>query len=263
MEILRAMKPHENIVRLHYYAEQADVTDHDTRLLTLFMDYLPSNLHTLIQDHATGIPLELIRVYSKQLLSGLAHLASQNIVHRDLVPRNILIDPERKILKLADFGCAKVVNPELLNHPHVGVWQYRGVELLFGATRYSSQAGTYLCISRLRLDVWSAGVVILEMMSGKFPFAARSEEVMLASILTILGPITMEQVRDMGVDPMLFPELLMGSTFHARRWSDVQVFPQTPSVELRSMLNLMLEYSPRRRNNAAKLLDHEFFKGDN
>jgi len=142
------MKPHENIVRLHYYAEQADVTDNDTRLLTLFMDYLPSNLHTLIQDHTTGIPLELIRVYSKQLLSGLAHLASQNIVHRDLVPRNILIDPERKILKIADFGCAKVVNPEHPNHPHVGVWQYRGVELLFGATRYSSQAGTSLYILR-------------------------------------------------------------------------------------------------------------------
>src|SRR5277367_4628239 len=125
MEILRAMKPHENIVRLHYYAVQADVTEHDTRLLTLFMDYLSSNLHTLIQDHTTsGIPLELIRVYSKQLLSGLAHLASQNIAHRDLIPRNILIDQDQKTLQLADFGCAKVVNPESPNHPHVGVWQY-------------------------------------------------------------------------------------------------------------------------------------------
>lgn len=99
-------------------------------------------------------------------------------------------------------------------------------------------------------------------MSGEFPFAASSEGAMLASILTILGPITIGLVRDMGVDPLLFPELLVGSAFSARRWSDVQVFPQTPSVELRSMLNLMLEYSPRRRNNATTLLDHEFFKED-
>jgi len=144
MEILRAMKPHQNVVRLHYYAVQSNDSDEDSRLLSLFMDYLPSNLHCLIQDHVTGMPIELIRIYSKQLLSGLAHLASQNIVHRDLVPRNILIDPDQKTLKLADFGCAKVVNPEVPNHPHVGVWQYRAVELLFGATHYSSQAGTIL-----------------------------------------------------------------------------------------------------------------------
>lgn len=100
------------------------------------------------------------------------------------------------------------------------------------------------------------------MISGKFPFAASSEGVMLASIRTILGPITMGQVRDMGVDPLLFPKLLVGPAFNPRRWSDVQVFPQTPSVELRSMLNLMLEYSPRLRNNATTLLDHEFFKDD-
>ena len=80
------------------------------------------------------------------------------------------------------------------------------------------------------------------------------------SIFTVLEPITMEQVRDMGIDPMEFPELLASSAFNARRWSDVQVFPQTPSVELRSLLNHALEYSPRRRSDALTLLDHEFFK---
>lgn len=147
------MKLHENVVRLHYYAVQANVADADTRLLSLFMDYVPSNLQSLIQEHATGMPLELIRIYSKQLLSALAHLASQNIVHRDLIPRNILIDQDQKTLKLADFGCAKIVIPETPNHPHVGVWQYRAVELLFGATYYSSQAGTVLadCMAKCKM----------------------------------------------------------------------------------------------------------------
>jgi serine/threonine protein kinase len=98
------------------------------------------------------------------------------------------------------------------------------------------------------------------MISGKYPFALTSEEKMPESILNVLGPITMEQVRDIGVDPLEFPELLAGSAFNARRWSDVQVFPQTPSVELRSLLNHALEYSPRRRSNAVTLLNHEFFK---
>lgn len=98
------------------------------------------------------------------------------------------------------------------------------------------------------------------MISGKYPFVATSEEGIIESIFTVLGPITMEQVRDIGVDPMDFPQLLVGSAFNARRWSDVQVFPQTPSIELRSLLNQMLEYSPRRRNDATTLLDHDFFK---
>jgi serine/threonine protein kinase len=98
------------------------------------------------------------------------------------------------------------------------------------------------------------------MMSGKYPFNATSENKILESILTVLGPLRMEQLRDIGVDPMEFPELLAGSAFNARRWSDVQVFPQTPSLELRSLLNQALEYSPRRRSSAATLLQHDFFK---
>lgn len=141
MEILRAITPHDNIVRLQYFAMEADLAEDNTRLLTLFMDYLPSNLQFVMQENATGMSLSLVQTYAKQLLSGLSHLASLNIVHRDLLPRNIIVDPNQQILKLADFGCAKIVNPEIPNYPNVGTWQYRAVELLFGATHYSPKAG--------------------------------------------------------------------------------------------------------------------------
>jgi serine/threonine protein kinase len=100
------------------------------------------------------------------------------------------------------------------------------------------------------------------MISGRYPFPASTEDGILEDIFTVLGPITMEQVRDIGVDPLLYPELLVGSTFNARRWSDIQVFPKTPSVELRALLNQCLEYSPRRRADAATILRHNFFKSD-
>ena len=88
--------------------------------------------------------ISLVQIYARQLLAGLSHLASLNIVHRDLLPRNILIDPTQQILKIADFGCSKIVNPEIPNYPNVGAWQYRALELLFGATRYSTKAGSAL-----------------------------------------------------------------------------------------------------------------------
>jgi serine/threonine protein kinase len=259
MEILRALPPHENVIRLRYYAAEPIPEEEDSRLLRLFMDFLPSNLHKVIKGYPTGLPIPLIQVYGRQLFSGLAHLAQRNIVHRDLLPRNILIDPSTQTLKLADFGCAKVVTPDIPNHPQVGAWQYRAVELLLGATLYDSKAGTPFNL-KLITDVWSASVIILEMISGKYPFAVTSEDNMVEGIVTVMGPITMEQVRDAGVDPLEFPQLLAGSASNSRRWSDVQLFPQTPSPELRSLLNLALEYSPRRRHDAAGLLEHDFFK---
>ena len=146
---MRAMTPHDNVVRLQYFAVEPDSTTEEARLLTLFMDYLPSNLQAVIQDHAFGMSTSLIQIYGRQMLCGLSYLASQNIVHRDLLPRNILIDPSQQLLKLADFGCAKVVRPEVPNHPAVGTWQYRAIELLFGATHYTCKAGTILCLRRL------------------------------------------------------------------------------------------------------------------
>jgi serine/threonine protein kinase len=135
------MTSHINVVRLQYFREEQDYKDQESRILTLFMDYLPSNLQSIIQEYTTGMPINLIQLYSKQMFSALDHLASQDIVHRDLLPRNILIDPTQNTLKLADFGCAKVVKPGFPNIPNVGAWQYRAIELLFGATCYGSKAG--------------------------------------------------------------------------------------------------------------------------
>ena len=141
MEILRALPRNENIIQLRHYCVEHEPEDQDNRQLTLFMDYLPSNLHHIIREHATGLPLSLIQIYTQQLLRGLEHLAKHNVVHRDLLPRNILIDPNTQCLKLADFGCAKVITTDSPNHPTVGTYQYRALELLFGATVYNTKAG--------------------------------------------------------------------------------------------------------------------------
>ena len=99
-------------------------------------------------------------------------------------------------------------------------------------------------------------------MSGQYPFPDTTEGTILDKIFSVLGPISVEQVRDIGLNPLHYPNLLAGSLFNARRWSDIEIFPKTPSTELRALLNQALEYSPKRRKDATTLRDHEFFRVD-
>mmetsp|Transcript_9855 Transcript_9855/g.9777 ORF Transcript_9855/g.9777 Transcript_9855/m.9777 type:complete len:105 (+) Transcript_9855:515-829(+) len=52
------------------------------------------------------LPEDVVKIYLKQILSGLIYLHSLNILHRDIKGANILIDSEGT-LKLGDFGCSK------------------------------------------------------------------------------------------------------------------------------------------------------------
>jgi glycogen synthase kinase 3 beta len=82
-------------------------------------------------------------------------LHSLNIVHRDIKPLNLLVDPSCQILKLCDFGSAKKLLSGENNVAYICSRFYRAPELIFGNTNYDS-----------KVDIWSAGCVMAEMMMG-------------------------------------------------------------------------------------------------
>lgn len=51
-----------------------------------------------------------IRYYAYELLKGLAYVHNRNIIHKDLKPNNIVIDPKLKILRIIDWGLANYYN---------------------------------------------------------------------------------------------------------------------------------------------------------
>lgn len=87
----------------------------------------------------------------KQLLEGLTFLHEQKIMHRDLKPANLLLD-EFDNIKIADFGLAK--HDEVVNTLGTGTPLYKAPEVYI-YVNYDE-----------RCDVWSAGLILYEMLTG-------------------------------------------------------------------------------------------------
>ncbi len=121
-----------------------------------------------------------------QVLSALVAAHRKGIVHRDLKPDNIFLSHRegmRPVPKLLDFGISKsesiddsISDIKGLNTP-LGTPYYLAPEQARGERQLD-----------LRVDVWAAGVVLYEMLTGKRPFVARNYNALLVQILTMPHP---------------------------------------------------------------------------
>ena len=93
-----------------------------------------------------------------QIVEGLKYLRERDIIHRDLKPHNLLLSKNRKLIKIADFGFARIVGSEALAATMCGSPLYMAPEVLRG-DEYNSKA-----------DLWSVGIILYEMLCGERPF---------------------------------------------------------------------------------------------
>lgn len=87
------------------------------------------------------MPILEIKIYIYQLFRSLAYIHSQGICHRDIKPQNLLLDPNTGVLKLCDFGSAKILVQNEPNVSYICSRYYRAPELIFGATNYTTKIG--------------------------------------------------------------------------------------------------------------------------
>ncbi|GAB5593238.1 Serine/threonine-protein kinase [Umbelopsis nana] len=132
---------------------------------------------------AGGLSEDVVRHFLKQLASALEFLRSQNLVHRDIKPQNLLLVPSADDenndgigfsnlprLKVADFGFARFLPSSSLADTLCGSPLYMGPEIL-SYKKYDAKA-----------DLWSVGAVVFEMITGRPPFRA-SNHVELLKII--------------------------------------------------------------------------------
>lgn len=102
-KILITLKGHPNIIEL------ADIVrDPASKTPCLVFDYID---HVDFRSMFPKLTDLEIRYYIFELLKALDFCHSRGIMHRDVKPQNIIVDPKRKILKLLDFGLAEFYHP--------------------------------------------------------------------------------------------------------------------------------------------------------
>lgn len=141
---------HANIVNVYDVAE-------DRGLYYIVMELVEGiTLKEYIQKKGKLTPKEVIGI-TMQVCSGIDAAHSNNIVHRDIKPQNIIISKEGKV-KVTDFGIAKATSSNTISTNVMGSVHYTSPEQARGG------------FSDAKSDIYSLGITMYEMITGELPF---------------------------------------------------------------------------------------------
>ena len=150
---------HPNIVTVHDFG-------FDQGKLFIVMEHVPgTNLKVMIDNLGKFSPEEALPIII-QACAGLGYAHRAGIVHCDVKPHNILITPDRRV-KVTDFGIARAISGIHPDEKNEVVW---GSPLYFSPEQAAGQAPSPAS------DVYSLGVVMYEMLTGRPPFVAKTAE---------------------------------------------------------------------------------------
>ncbi|OBZ67823.1 Serine/threonine-protein kinase HSL1 [Grifola frondosa] len=156
---------HPNIMRIY------DVYEGDKELY-LILEYVEGGeLFDFLVNRGRLPPLEAL-AYFKQIVYGLNYAHTFSIIHRDLKPENILIHSlNPPLIKIADWGMAAFAPPSLQLETSCGSPHYASPEIVNGH-KYSGTA----------TDIWSCGVILYALLTGRLPFDDKNVRTLLTKV---------------------------------------------------------------------------------
>jgi serine/threonine protein kinase/Tol biopolymer transport system component len=178
-EVLAALN-HPNIAAIYGLERSGAMT-------ALVMELVEGD--DLSQRIARGaIPLDEALLIAKQIAEALEGAHEQGIIHRDLKPANIKVRADGTV-KVLDFGLAKAMEPAAGSSPSLSMSPTLSIHatqegIILGTAAYMSPEQAAGKPVDKRSDVWSFGVVVLEMLTGHPVFTGETVSHVLASVLT-------------------------------------------------------------------------------
>jgi Tol biopolymer transport system component len=133
-----------------------------------------------------AIPVDEAMSLAMQMATGLEVAHEQGIIHRDLKPANVKVTPDGQ-LKILDFGLAKswgsAPTDSDLTHSPTLTAQMTGQGVILGTAAYMSPEQARGEEADRRADIWSFGVVLFEMLTGRRLFTGKTTSDVLAAVL--------------------------------------------------------------------------------
>ncbi|KMZ69559.1 Mitogen-activated protein kinase kinase 2 [Zostera marina] len=188
---------------------------YDNGVISIVMEYMDGGSLADFLRKVKSIPEQYLAAICKQVLKGLVYLHHEkHIIHRDLKPSNILINHGGDV-KITDFGVS-VVGTSTYGHQgtFIGTKSYMSPERINGSI-YGSKS-----------DIWSLGLVCLQLAQGQFPYPP------FDSFFELLDTVVNEPA------PQASPEMF--------------------SPEFCSFISACLQKNPSDRSSAQVLLEHPF-----
>jgi len=135
----------------------------DGQYLYLAMEYVPGGtLRALLRDRG-WLPWREALEIMDPILAGLAAAHQAGIVHRDVKPENVLLTPDGRV-KVVDFGLARA--SAAVGNTRAG--------MIIGSVGYIAPEQVTGAVTDARTDVYAAGIMLFEMLTGRQPFTGES-----------------------------------------------------------------------------------------
>ncbi len=162
---------------------------------------------TLAERIAQGaLPLDEALPIAKQIAEALEYAHERGIVHRDLKPANVKLTPDGKV-KILDFGLAKALSDDtaaqdVSHSPTLSIAATKA-GLILGTAAYMSPEQARGKPADRRADIWSFGVVLFEMLTGRQMFTGETATDVMAAVVraepdwAIIPPGVPQHVREL------------------------------------------------------------------
>jgi casein kinase II subunit alpha len=193
-----------------------------------------------------------IRYYMQECLKALDYCHSCGIMHRDVKPQNIIVDHEKKLLRLIDWGLAEFYHPGQDYNVRVASRYFKGPELLVDNIYYDYS-----------LDIWSTGAMFAGMIFKREPFFQGMDNYdQLVKIAKVLGTDDLfKYIKKYNLKLDSNYDEILGR--HSKKAWVKFITPECKNLcseEALDLLSKMLIYDHYERITPKEALEHPYFE---